>query len=99
MAPPGPGRARARRRPAAGAGPRPPAGHARNHTRAAASLLAWLRSRGTELAACGQADIDQWLRTGPSACLARDFLAWAASRGHCRKLSIPAPPRPTGPAI
>jgi len=79
--------------------PRTPTAHARNHIRAAASLLAWLRSRGTELAACGQADIDQWLRTGPSACLARDFLAWAASRGHCRKLSIPAPPRPTGPAI
>jgi hypothetical protein len=53
----------------------------------------------TELAACGQADIDQWLRTGPSACLARDFLAWAAARGHCRPLSIPAPPRATGPAL
>src|SRR5207247_614041 len=84
---------------AAAARPRTPTAHARNHIRAAASLLAWLRGRGTELAACGQADIDQWLRTGPSACLARDFLAWAASRGHCRKLSIPAPPRATGPAI
>ena len=84
---------------AAAARPRTPTAHARNHIRAAASLLAWLRGRGTELAACGQADIDQWLRTGPSACLARDFLAWAASRGHCRKLIIPAPPRATGPAI
>ena len=84
---------------AAAARPRTPTAHARNHIRAAASLLAWLRGHGTELAACGQADIDQWLRTGPSACLARDFLAWAVSRGHCRKLSIPAPPRATGPAI
>src|SRR5215813_13451032 len=85
---------------AAAAGrPRTPTAHARNNIRAAAGLLAWLRGRGTELAACGQADIDQWLRTGPSACLARDFLAWAASRGHCQRLSIPAPPRATGPAI
>jgi len=84
---------------AAATRPRTPTAHARNHIRAAASLLAWLRRRGTELAACGQADIDQWLRTGPSASLARDFLAWAASRGHCQQLSIPAPPRATGPAI
>jgi hypothetical protein len=84
---------------AAAARPRTPTAHARNNIRAATSLLTWLRGRGTELAACGQADIDQWLHTGPSACLARDFLAWAASRGHCQKLSIPAPPRVTGPAI
>src|SRR5262249_39937570 len=91
---------RGRRPSAAAAGrPRTPTAHARNNIRAAAGLLAWLRGRGTELAACGQADIDQWLRTGPSACLARDFLAWAASRGHCQRLSIPAPPRATGPAI
>src|SRR5262249_23035792 len=82
---------------AAAAGrPRTPTAHARNNIRAAAGLLAWLRGRGTELAACGQADIDQWLRTGPSACLARDFLAWAASRGPCQRLSIPTPPRATG---
>ncbi len=84
---------------AAAARPRTPTAHARNNIRAAASLLAWLRGRGTELAACGQADIDQWLRTGPSACQARDFLAWAAAGGHCHKLSIPAPPRAAGPAI
>ena len=84
---------------AAAARPRTPTAHARNNIRAAAGLLAWLRGRGTTLGACGQADIDQWLRTGPSACLARDFLAWAASRGHCQPLSIPAPPRAAGPAI
>ena len=84
---------------AAAARPRTPTAHARNHIHAAASLLAWLRGRGTELTACGQAAIDQWLRTGPSASLARDFLAWAASRGYCQRLSIPAPPHATGPAI
>ena len=79
--------------------PRTPTAHARNNIRAAASLLAWLRGRGTTLGACGQADIDQWLHTGPSAGLARDFLSWAAARGHCQRLTIPAPPRATGPAL
>ena len=79
--------------------PRTPTAHARNNIRAAASFLTWLRSRGITLATCGQADLDQWLDSGPSACLARDFLAWAAARGHCQQLSIPAPPRATGPAI
>jgi integrase len=84
---------------AAASRPRTPTAHARNHIRAAAALLAWLRGRGTTLEACGQGDIDQWLRTGPSACLARDFLVWAAARGHCQRLTIPPPPRPAGPAI
>jgi hypothetical protein len=79
--------------------PRTPTAHARNNIRAAVSFLAWLRSRRTELTACRQADVDQWLHTGPSACLARGFLAWAAERGHCRPLTIPPPPRATGPAI
>jgi hypothetical protein len=84
---------------AAAARPRTPTAHARNNIRAAAGLLAWLRDRGTTLDTCGQADIDQWLRTAPSAYLARDFLGWAAARGHCQPLSIPAPPRAAGPAI
>jgi hypothetical protein len=85
---------------AAGAArPRTPTAHARNNIRATAGFLAWLRGRGITLATCGQADVDQWLNTGPSACLARDFLAWALSRGRCQRLTIPAPPRATGPAI
>jgi hypothetical protein len=79
--------------------PRTPTAHARNNIRAAVSFLTWLRSRGITLATCRQADIDQWLATGPSACLARDFLAWAASRRRCQQLTISAPPRATGPAI
>ena len=72
---------------------RTPTANARNNIRAAASLLAWLRSRHTTLDDCRQGDIDQWLRTGPSASLARDFLTWAASRRHAQRLEIPAPAR------
>ncbi len=79
--------------------PRTPTAHARNNIRAAAGLLAWLRSHGTTLASCGQADIDDWLHTGPAACLARDFLTWADRHGHCPKLAIPAPARGTGAAV
>lgn len=79
--------------------PRTPTAQARNNVRAAVALLGWLRARGTELSACGQGDIDQWLRTGPAASLARDFLTWARARHHCAPLTIPAPARVTGPAI
>jgi hypothetical protein len=78
---------------------RTPTAHARNNIRAAAGLLAWLHGRGVALGSCGQPDIDEWLGTGPSACLARDFLSWAASHGHCQRLAIPVPARATGAAI
>ena len=78
---------------------RTPTANARNNIRAAASLLAWLRSRHTTLTDCQQGDIDQWLHTGPSASLARDFLTWAASRRHAQRLDIPAPARPAGASI
>jgi hypothetical protein len=84
---------------AGGTRPLTPTAHARNSIRAAVNFLAWLRDRGTTLADAGQADIDQWLRTGPSAILARDFLSWASSRGYCRRLDIPVPSRTTGAAI
>jgi hypothetical protein len=80
-------------------GPLTPTAHARNNIRAAVNLLAWLRDRGTTLADACQADIDQWLSTGPSAVLARDFLSWASSRGYCRRLEIPVPSRTAGAAI
>jgi hypothetical protein len=78
---------------------RTPTANARNNMRAAASLLAWLRSHQTTLNDARQGDIDQWLRTGPSASLARDFLIWAASRGHAQRLDIPAPARAAGSSI
>ncbi|HUZ52010.1 MAG TPA: hypothetical protein VMU94_05725 [Streptosporangiaceae bacterium] len=70
--------------------PRTPTAQARNNIRAAAALLTWLRSRGTELSACRQSDIDLWLRTGPAAPLARDFVTWAAPRGQPRHQPGPA---------
>jgi hypothetical protein len=82
-----------------GGQPRTPTAQARNNVRAAVALLGWLRACGTELSACRQGDIDQWLRTGPAASLARDFLIWARARHHCVPLTIPAPARVTGPAI
>ena len=88
---------RLRAGPAAGR-PLTPTAHARNNIRAAVNLLAWLRGRGTTLAAAGQTDIDQWLRTGPSAILARDFLSWAPTR-PLPAAEIPVPARTTGPAI
>jgi hypothetical protein len=79
--------------------PRTPTAHARNNIRAAASILGWLRDHGTDLGTCGQDRIDEWLCTGPAACQARDFLSWAATRGHCQRFAIPAPPRAAGTAI
>jgi hypothetical protein len=78
---------------------RTPTANSRNNIRAAASLLAWLRSRHTTLSDARQGDIDQWLRTGPSASLARDFLTWAVSRGHAQRLDIPVRARATGASI
>src|SRR5207248_7480888 len=79
---------------ASGTRPLRPTAHARNNIRAAISLLAWLRGRGTTLADAGQADIDQWLHAGPSAVLARDFLSWApyaATAGEWKSPLLPAP--------
>jgi len=90
---------RLRARAAASPSPRTATAHARNNIRAAADLLAWLRQQGLALAACGQGDIDAWLATSPAASQARYFLAWAATRGHCGKLAIPAPARTTGPGL
>ena len=79
--------------------PRIPTAYAAPASAPLSASSASLRDCGITLAACGQADIDHWLHAGPSACLARDFLAWAASRGHCQRLTMPAPPRATRSAI
>lgn len=65
-----------------------------NEIRAAITLITWLRSHGTSLAACTQRDIDTWLASGPGTCYhARTFVAWATRRGHTRGLDIPRPAR------
>ena len=78
--------------------PRTYTAHARNNIRAAADFTAWLARRGRPLQQCRQADIDDWLVTGPGASQARDFLAWAAARGHCAALHVPRPARRGGTA-
>jgi hypothetical protein len=66
------------------------ADHVQNEIRATARLISWLRSRGTNLAACTQRDIDTWLASGTGSCYhARAFVAWATTRGHARGLDIP----------
>ena len=63
----------------------------RDHVTAAAAFLDWLEERGLTLAACTQADLDQWL-AGSSAILARssNFVRWAVSRRHASRLTAPA---------
>jgi hypothetical protein len=83
---------------ASGGRPRTYTAHARNNIRAAADFTAWLARRGRPLQHCRQADADDWLATGPGAGQVRDFLTWAAARGHCPALHVPGPARHDGSA-
>jgi hypothetical protein len=78
--------------------PRTYTAHARLKIKTAAGFLTWLTAKDTTLADCRQANIDQWLTTGPGACHVRDFLTWAADHGHCDEFTVPSPPRHTGTA-
>ncbi len=78
--------------------PRTYTAHAHRNVRAAAGFLAWLHGRGLTLARCRQADVDAWLTTGPAAGQARDFLTWAAARGHCQAFTFPGRVRASGAA-
>ena len=89
---------RLRRRSEASTRPRTPTAHARLQISTAVRFLAWQAARGRSLPACRQADVEDWLATGPGACLVRAFLTWAADRGHCPAFTVPAPPRATGNA-
>ena len=75
-------RLRRRAERARGRAPPPPA---RKTVRVAVTFLNWVRERSTTLRRLGQADLDRWLTTGPPACRVRDFLAWAADRGHSHR--------------
>ncbi len=63
----------------------------RDHVAAASAFLHWLEERGRTLAACTQAELDQWL-AGPSARLVRsaNFVRWAVARRHACGLTAPA---------
>ncbi len=78
--------------------PRTYTANARNNIRAAADFITWLTQHNRSLQACHQADIDDWLVTGPGACQVRDFLTWAGARGHCAVLHVPGPARRGGTA-
>ncbi len=62
--------------------------YAVNSVTAAANLFNWLHDRGRSLAACNQADIDDWL-TNDSFSRSRSFVTWAVSRGHARGIEVP----------
>jgi hypothetical protein len=71
-----------------------------DHAAAAAAFLDSLTARGLTLAACTQADLDQWL-SGTSSQLIRsaNFVRWAVARRHASGLTAPATrwPGPSGP--
>lgn len=68
----------------------------RREVKAAIQLIAWLRARGTSLAACTQHDIDDWLATDLWVrYIARTFVVWSVRNRHARRVVIPIPPRDT----
>jgi hypothetical protein len=72
----------------------------RDQVAAAAAFMDWLTARGLTLAACTQAELDQWL-AGTSGHLVRsaNFVRWAVARRHASGLTAPASrwPGPSGP--
>ncbi|MEU2865133.1 hypothetical protein ACIQWL_51280 [Streptomyces mirabilis] len=72
----------------------------RREVKAAIQLVAWLRVRGTSLAACTQHDIDDWLATDLWVrYVARTFVAWSVRNRHAHRVVIPAPPRDASMAL
>jgi hypothetical protein len=72
----------------------------RDHVAAAATFLDWLTARGLTLAACTQAELDQWLAgTSGHRVRSANFVRWAVARWHASGLTAPATrwPGPTGP--
>lgn len=53
-------------------------------------FLLWLNDRQQTAAGCTQADLDQWLSTGPSTRTAiSTFIVWAAAHKISRRLAVP----------
>jgi hypothetical protein len=76
-------------------------GHATLRLRAAIALLEWLRGNDIRLDQLRQADIDQWVLTGP-ATLRReiaDFLGWTATRKLTPSLTLTRAAHREGPAL
>jgi hypothetical protein len=74
-------------------------GHATLYLRAAIALLEWLRTNDIPLDRVTQADIDEWLLTGPTTLRREvaDFLGWSAYRRLTPKLTATRAASPAGP--
>ena len=71
----------------------------RNQVTAAAAFLDWLDTRGLTLAACTQAELDQWLAGNSCHRPGRQLRAVGGRRRHASRLTAPASrwTGPTGP--
>lgn len=71
------------------------AGHgARTRIRTALNFLVWLEARGQSLDSVGQADVDDWLSTGPTQrWVIRYFLAWAHGCNLTSRMTVPYRPK------
>lgn len=73
---------------------------AKQSTTVALEFLDHVRERGHSPATCTQADIDDWLATGPTTrSLARAFVRWAISHRHLPSLDFPHRVAKTEPII
>lgn len=90
-------RRRARARPTSTAA----TGHAALRLRAAIALLEWLRDNAIQLSQLRQADVDQWLLTGPPTLRREiaDFLGWTAARKLTPPLTLADAAHREGPAL
>jgi hypothetical protein len=87
---------RIRRRAQAGRDVQPSVANARRLIVEVIRFLDYLRVLGRSLAACLQADLDNWFALpGASRATVRPFLVWARRRHHMPQLTIPARPRGT----
>ncbi|MGH3803369.1 MAG: hypothetical protein ACRDTD_25225, partial [Pseudonocardiaceae bacterium] len=76
-------------------------GHATLRLRAAIALLKWLHDNDIQLSQLRQADVDQWLLTGPPTLRREtaDFLGWTAARKLTPPLTLAHATHREGPAL
>ena len=73
---------------------------AKQSTTVASEFLDHIRAREHSPATCSQADVDDWLATGPTTrSLARGFVRWAISHRHIEPLEFPYRVAKTEPII
>jgi hypothetical protein len=75
--------------------------HASLRLRAAIALLEWLRDNGIRLDGLRQANVEEWLLTGPPTLRREivDFLGWTAARKLTPPLAVAHAARRDGPAL